>query len=58
MHAKFGTKSNLTYRAKVNGKNGVKKSRKTGTKIDVKISTKLEAKNGIKPNEKIGTNWM
>ena len=58
MHAKFGTKSDSTYGAKLDGKDGVKKGRKIGTKIDVKISTKLEAKDGIRPDEKIGTNWM
>ena len=58
MHAKFDTKSDPTYGAKLDGKNGVKKGRKIGTKIDVKISTKLEAKNGIRPDAKIGTNWM
>ena len=58
MHAKFGTKSDSTYSAKLDGKDGVKKGRKIGTKIDVKISTKLEAKDGIRPDAKIGTNWM
>ena len=58
MHEKFGTKSDSTYGKNLDGKNGIKKGRKTGTKIDVKISTKLEAKNGIRPDAKIGTNWM
>ena len=58
MHVKFGTKSDSTYGAKLDGKDGVKKGRKIGTKIDVKKSRKLEPKDGIRPDAKIGTNWM
>ena len=54
MHEKFGTKSDSTYGAKLDGKNGIRK----GTRIDVKISARLEAKNGIRPDAKIGINWM
>ena len=36
MDAKFGSKSDSTYGAKLDAKNGVRKGRKAGAKIDVK----------------------